>query len=181
MRCLLGSSPIYFTPKSSIVNVKQMVLFSFLKSPGVWSTSAYPCYSSCSLSNFFDRLPDSGSPYMPRMISQYTNPFFILSWSWYRSMNSWGINLMGIVIYWWRSSGVARYKLLQSPHIYLSPFMLITIFHIQLDVLRSDVRVVNSPGYVFLRRLPPAVILTRFGSFLWSIINTTKRTQNVWE
>ena len=99
IRCLACSSPIYFTPKSSTVNVNQMGLFSCLKRPGVWSTSIYSCSSSRYLNNFLARLPDSDIPYMLRIISQYTNPFLIMFWSWYRSMNSWGINSMGILIY----------------------------------------------------------------------------------
>ena len=91
-------------PKSSAVNVNPMSLFSCLKMPGVWSSLVYSCSSSRSLSNLLARLPHYSSPYIPRIISQYTNPFFILSWSWYRSMNCWGINSMGILIYWWRSS-----------------------------------------------------------------------------
>ena len=43
--CLACSSPMYFTPKSSTVNVNQMGLFSCLKRPGVWSTSVYLCSS----------------------------------------------------------------------------------------------------------------------------------------
>ena len=49
-----------------------------------------------------------------------------------------------------------------SRHIYFAFFVLNMLFHKSFDVVMSAVLVVNSPGYTI--RLPPAVILTLFGS-----------------
>ena len=49
-----------------------------------------------------------------------------------------------------------------SRHIYFAFFVLNMLFHKNFDVVMSAVLVVNSPGCIM--RLPPAVILTLFGS-----------------
>ena len=56
----------------------------------------------------------------------------------------------------------AQVKNIMSRHIYFAFFVLNILFHNIFDVVVSAVLVVNSPGYMM--RLPPVVILTRFGS-----------------
>ena len=69
--------------------------------------------------------------------------------------------------------GGLKVKNPMSNPINFSPSVLMTLFHNIFAVVTSAVRVVNSLAY--LMRLPPAVILTIFGSSFWDRKSTTTR------
>ena len=77
-------------------------------------------------------------------------------------MNSWGINFTPIYMYLYLSVGIARQKLSASAAVYLAPGVLMALFHMISEVMRSGVIVVDSMGYLI--RFPPAVIWTKLGS-----------------
>ena len=127
-------------PKSSTTSVNYIGFETWENKPGVWGNSKYPCFANRFLRSLFARM---------NRISMYTYPLCILSCSSYWFMNSAGIKLAFIFMYLNLSSGVA-------------PGVLIVEFQRILDVVRSAVLVVSSPGYSM--RLPPTVIRTRLGS-----------------
>jgi hypothetical protein len=56
---------------------------------------------------------------------------------------------------------------------YQAPQVLLTLFHIHLDVARSEVCFVSSPEYNVLSRFPPRVIVTRLIFFVGSVVDNT--------
>ncbi len=53
----------------------------------------------------------------------------------------------------------------QAVHLYCTSFVLRTLFHISLEVVRLAVLVKSLPGYLI--KLPPAVIQMQWGSIFW--------------
>ena len=51
-----------------------------------------------------------------------------------------------------------------------APVLLITLFHMTLEVVRSELRVVNSPSYIPLSKFPPVIMHTLF-FFLLAVVN----------
>ena len=90
------------------------------------------------------------------------HPLYTFSIRWYSSITCCGKIPIGIFIYYNLSIGAHRLKTIMSRHIYFAFIVLNILFHNIFDMVMSAVLVVNSPGY--MKRLPPAVILKRFGS-----------------
>ena len=137
---------MYFTPKSSTTSEKEMGRVMCRHNPGVWVTSKYPCGARFSFRPFFANAPDCGRPYMDSLISTYTYQFFVFCLKLYCFMICYGNADRGMYIYSKRSNRVQRYNFFISTHICLELMVLMMMFHSILDVVRSAVIVVSSPG-----------------------------------
>ena len=162
---------IFFTNilDTKIVNYQRKLdLSCFMpeKSRSVWQLMV-SLLRQAFFNSLLSKMPDCGSPYIPLDISMQIYPFLSLSAKSYKSIDSWVINLMVILVYSFPSSGVHRQKFFSFTHANRAPGVDITEFHIILDFVRSAGLVVIS--YRYLIRLPPSVILALLGSFFHAL------------
>ena len=162
MRCFKCLTPTNFIPKSSTTKVNCIGRNTCRHRPGVCRHSRYPHVARRFLSSVLANFPACGSPYMPLLISRYTCSLCTFRRSWYSSIKSGGIRLMGMRMYSLQSIGVCKYIFLISMHAYFAPGVEMTLFHNSFVVIRSAVGVLRSPDT--FNKLPPTVTRTRNGS-----------------
>ena len=145
----------YFTPNSSTTSENSRVHIWCCHKPGVMVAGSQPNLDRFCFSLSLEKFPACDSPYMTYWISIYINYLCDK----YCSLYCWiildGIIFSGSFIYSYMSIGLLKQKLAMSAHMNSGFFVDITLLKTSLDVVRSAVGVVTSPGNLI--RFPPKV------------------------